>query len=38
MEKTQRISLFHAVYQHRISDKVNTVTERVQLIGFWKKR
>jgi len=32
LEKTQRISLFHAIHQDRISDKVNTVAERVHLI------
>jgi len=31
-KKSQRISLFHAYHQDRITDKVNTVAERVQLI------
>jgi len=34
LEKTQRISLFHAIHHDRISDKVNTVDDRVHLI-FW---
>jgi len=40
LEKTQWISLFHAIHQDRISDKVNTVVERVHpwFTGFWKKR
>jgi len=33
-KKSQRILLFHAIHQDRISDKVNTVTESVHLIGF----
>jgi len=31
-KKTQRISLLYAIHQDRISDKVNTVAERVHLI------
>jgi len=39
LEKTQRISLFDAVHQDRISNNVNTVAESIQLItGFRKKR
>jgi len=33
-EKTQRISLFQAIHQDRIADKVNTVAEHVHLI-YW---
>ena len=38
-KKTQRISLFHAIHQDRISDKVNTVAERVHLnfLGFERR-
>jgi len=38
-KKTQRISLFHAINQDRISDKVNKVAERVHLIllGFERR-
>jgi len=32
LEKTQRVSLFHAIHPDRISDKVNTVAERLHLI------
>jgi len=34
LEKTQRISLFQAIHQDLISDKVNTAAERVHLI-YW---
>jgi len=33
-KKTQRISLFHAIHQDRISDKVNTVAERIHPL-YW---
>jgi len=32
LEKTQRVSLFHAIHPDRISDKVNTVAEHLHLI------
>jgi len=32
LEKSQRISLFHAIHQDRISDKANKVAERLRLI------
>jgi len=37
LKKKQRLSLFHAIHQYHILDKVNTVAERVHLIGFERR-
>jgi len=36
-KKTQRISLFQAIHQDRISDKVNMIAERIHLINWVSK-